>query len=189
MAVFICLTETAFANGQNVERVGEIKEKIGVVIVDGEQFKNKSYYRLASEIPNCEGKSFMVDCGDEIQAKYSQFCNSKGISDQNIPKVENLTEFVEKYDYKFVVYITIPKADRMEWTNKGERYGYGRPYAKVTMQVDGYLCDRSNLVSIYSTIKEHTSADDIGRDYRVRASTGAFKSCCREISKAFNGEM
>ena len=170
---FVVTTEAAVVNSV---------KNIGIVIVGSEDFQSEKYFNAARDIVKPLNDGMSIEVGELMQSKYRKYCEEKGISSAT-PELSDLTAFAEQNDFDRVLCLVVEKPTQDEF-NRWD----GSFVVRISLQVNAYLCNKTELIKTHSTGKKKESEFNLLlRSPEVRARIGAFKLCANDIGKAMKG--
>lgn len=168
LAVLVILTSSAFAASNNV----------GVVVIGGAEFKTPEFYKIIqNEFNPKSGAKFVVN-GD-LQNKYQKFLINSDLVGNNTPRRQDFVDFTAMSGYSKILFIVIPDSAADHQNNPKTRQK-----DRISVQVDGYLCNNLNVVEV-ATASQHSNS----KTSDLRARRGAFKKCLEDLAKTLNRAM
>ena len=173
-----------------VESMSKSKN-IGIVIIGNNDVKSEKYFQRSAAIFDVEkNPNVSVEVGESIQQKYYDYCKDKEINENEAPKLENLLEFTAQNNFDRMLCLVIKNPEVSKSQN--ESYlGFGRVGLKefftISMTVNAYLCDQTQILKAHSVTKQKTQDDKHSHDPEAKAKRGAFTLCINDIGKAIKG--
>lgn len=161
------MTGTAFAAERNYQSVG-------VVIVGGAEFKTGDFYDAAkSQFKPISGAKIVV--GNDMQTRYKKYWLNRGYIGEQSPQKSDLIAFATMSGCDKVICLIV--TDTVDTQNSSTH----RQKTRVSVQVDAYLCTRTDVVDVFSA-----SDDEDSKGSPLRARRSAFNKCLKEIGKSLN---
>ena len=170
-AVLIIFSENVFA-------ANDYSRSVGVVVIGSAEFKTPDFYKaVKNEFSPKSGAKFVV--GGDLQNKYQKFLINRDLVGNNIPRRQDLIDFTASSGYGKVLFIVIPDSSKDHQNNANHRQKN-----RVSVQVDGYLCNHSSVIEAATASHESNS-----KTSDLRARRGAFKKCLDDLAKNLNRAM
>lgn len=171
LAILFIISGSAFA-------ANNLLRSVGVVVIGGAEFKTPEFYKIIKkEFDPKSGAKFVVS-GD-LQNKYQKFLINRNLVGNNIPRREDLIDFTAASGYGKILFIVIPNS-----TADHQNNSYSRQKDRISVQVDGYLCNNLSVVEV-ATSSQHSNS----KTSDLRARRGAFRKCLEDLSKTLNRAM
>ena len=165
--IFSLVSCTAFA-------AQEVKPNIGVLVIGSAEYKTPDYYKtIKNSVQDKTG--FVADVGEDFQKKYQKFMIEKYDIGKHTPTKSDLVNFTANSGYRRVIVLVID--ENIDTQNNA----LSRQKNRITVQIDAYLCSRSDIVDIANTSREDNSKTSI-----LRARRGAFQKSLNDALKALN---
>ncbi|MBE8955614.1 MAG: hypothetical protein SR2Q5_08160 [Quinella sp. 2Q5] len=166
VAIFFALTGTAFA-----------AEGVGAVIIGGAEFKTSDFYEVVRSEFKPDGGTKVI-AGDELQTLYKRYWLKRGYIGEQPPQKEDLVSFAQMSGCDKIIFLMV--TDTVDTQNSSNH----RQKTRISVQVDAYLCTRTDVVDVFSA-----SDDEDSKGSPLRARRGAFRKCLRSIGKSLNREI
>ena len=161
LAMFTCTTFAA-----------QVQSTIGFVIISGAEFKTADYYKMIqSEFKSKSGAKFQF--GNELQSKYQRYLLENDLVGNTIPRKQNLIDFTARSSCDKILFLFVDS------TTDHQNNAKSRQKDRLTVQIDGYLCDKFSVREVVTSAQESNS-----KTSDLRARREAFKKCLKEISKS-----
>lgn len=163
LAVFI--SAVSISSAQNT------KTTLGFVLIGGAEFKTEDFYKA---IPQNFKKpsNYSFQSFEETQNKFQKFLFENNLLDEKVPRKELLLNFVAESGCDRILYLVV------DATTDHQNNAKSRQKDRVSVQIDGYLCDRYQVITAASNAQKNDS-----KTSDLRARRGAFKKCLTEIAK------
>ncbi len=169
-AIFFVLTGTAFA--------AQSFKSVGVVIVGGAEFKTSDYYKtVKNEIKPSSGAKIVY--GNDLQTLYKKYWLERGFIGEQMPQKEDLISFTNMSGCDKIICLIVSDSVVDKHNSSGHR-----EKVRVSVQLDAYICTKTDVLDVLSANEEDTSK---GSDLRARR--GAFQKCLKEIGKTLNAKL
>ena len=174
------------ADGVNIKNQGK---HIAIVILSDE-FQKDKHYSYAKEIPESNPQN-IVEIGRDTQEKYACYCLNNGLDMEAVPKLNDLTSFAEEENFDRLLFLVVKKPN-VEISHVNAYTGVGNSIvkkARVSLQVDAFLCDKTKLLKTFSVTKKRSSQEGAfdNKNPEARAKSSAFKLCTKAIGEAMKG--
>ncbi|MBR4904161.1 MAG: hypothetical protein IKZ53_05780 [Selenomonadaceae bacterium] len=169
-AIFFVLTNTAFA--------AQSFKNVGVIIVGGAEFKTSDYYKIIkSEVKPISGSKIVF--GNDLQTLYKKYWLQQGYIGEQVPQKDDLINFTNMSGCDKIICLIVADSvvDKHNSSNHREK-------SRVSVQLDAYICTKTEVVDVLAATNEQTSK---GSDLRARR--GAFQKCLKEIGKTLNDRI
>ena len=169
-AICFALTSSAFA--------AKVAPTVGVVIIGGVEFKTDDYYQIV--LKNFKPKSgATIETGNDLQTRYKKYWLQRGFIGDQPPQTEDLINFAQQSGLKKIVYVIVSDTivDKHNSSNHREK-------ARVSVQLDAYLCTPTEVVDLFAASNEQNS-----KGSTLRARRGAFDKCLKEICATLNESL
>ena len=168
--IFFVLTGTALA--------AQSFKNVGVIVVGGAEFKTSDYYKIIqNEIKPISGAKIVY--GNDLQTLYKKYWLQQGSIGEQVPQKEDLINFTNMSGCDKVICLIVADAVVDKHNSSGHR-----EKSRVSVQLDAYICTKTDVVDVLSASDEQTSK---GSDLRARR--GAFQKCLKEIGKTLNAKI
>ena len=150
---------------------------VGVVIVGGAEFKTNDFYGVVKDrFKPLSGAKIVI--GNDIQTLYKKYWLNRGYIGEQPPQKNDLIEFAAMSGCdKIICLIVNDTVDKQNSSNHRQK-------SRVSVQVDAYLCTKTDVVDVFSA-----SDDEDSKGSPLRARRGAFDKCLKEIGKSINREI
>ncbi len=148
--------------------------KVGVVIIGGTEFKTEDYYRRVEKIFSAPKGPF-CRVGKDMQTKYQKFLLNNDIIGETTIRRQNLVGFVKESGCQKILFLVVEENIDSQ-NNSG-----GRQKNRITVQVDGYLCNDMSVLEVTTSSQDFKS-----KTSNLRARRGAFEKCLEEIAPTIN---
>ncbi len=166
--IFSLISCTAFAATQ------EVKPNIGVLVIGSAEFKTPDYYKMIkSSVLSKSG--LIADVGEDFQKKYQKFMVEKYDIGKHTPTKSDLVNFTANSGYRKLLVIVVD--ENLDTQNNAD----SRQKNRIAIQLDVYLCNRSEILDIANASREDDSKASI-----MRARKGAFQKSLNAALKALN---
>ena len=145
-------------------------ERTGILIIAPVEFKSQDFIKLATDV---FGKNYDISQG--TQDAWATYCWDKGLPDTDaLPTKETLADFAATTNYDKIIFVIFKDAAKTE-----DYYSYRSVLGArvVIMKHDG------DTLKVF----EETYTDTSKRS-EIRASRGAFKGLCKQISNRLGGK-
>ena len=159
-------------------------ERTGILIIAPVEFKSQDFIQIATET---FGKNYDISKG--TQDDWATYCWDKGLTDTDaLPTKETLADFAATTNYDKIIFIIFKDANKTE-----EDLGYSRgPFWSISHDVRYRTAVGARVVIMThegQTLKvfDETHTDD-SKSSDLRASRGAFKGLCKQISDRLGGK-
>ena len=158
-------------------------ERTGILIIAPTEFKTQEFLKIATET---FGKDYNISQG--TQDAWATYCWDNGFVDNDpMTKKETLADFASTTTFDKIIFVIFKDVDKT-YLDRGASVFFG----SVTRRIR-YRTDISARIVIMShdgetlRVFEETNTDDAkGSD--LRASRGAFKGLCKQISDRLSGK-
>ena len=169
-AIIFALTGTVSAASSS-----QYLNNVGVIIIGGAEFKTEDFYKaVQNEIKPSSGAKLIV--GNDLQTRYKKYWLNRGYIGEQTPQKSDLIGFTAMSGCNKVVCLIVSDSV-VDKHNNAKR----REKDRVSLQLDAYLCTRTNVVDLFAATCEENS-----KTSSLRARRGAFKKCLEQISKSLN---
>ena len=170
-AIFVIISGSALAADNHFESVG-------AVVIGNAEFKTPDFYKaIKNKFDPKSGAKFVV--GGDLQNKYQKFLINRDIVGNNIPRKQDLVDFTASSGYGKILFIVIEDSTADHQNNANHRQKN-----RISVQVDGYICNSSGIVEVATATYESNS-----KTSDLRARRGAFKKCLEDLAKSLNRAM
>ena len=168
-AIVLLLTSAANAAPSN--------SRVGALIIGEADFKTGDFFEIVrSEFKPSGGAKIIV--GNEMQTRYKKYWLDRGSIGEQTPTKDDLIDFAAMSGCDRIVCLIV--SETLDTQNSGKH----RQKSRVSVQVDAYLCTRTDVVDVFSA-----SDDEDSKGSPLRARRGAFRKCLREIGKSLNSRI
>ena len=153
-------------------------KRMGILLIGGAEFKTPEYYDIAKKAIQSKSRS-KCEAGNAVQSKYNAYWLEKGFVGEQIPQRQDLIDFTAGSGYGKVLCLVISNStvDRHNSAKHREK-------DRVSVQVDAYLCSRTNVLNVYTA-----SHEEVSKGSSLRARRAAFEKCIKEIADAMKGTL
>lgn len=162
----------------SVNAATNFQKAVGVVVIGGAEFKTPDYYKFIEKSFNAKSGA-KIYIGGELQNKYQKFLLNRDLVGNEIPRKQDLIDFTAVSGYGKILFIVVSDS-AIDHQNNAKR----RQKDRISLQVDGYLCNNFSVIEVATTSQESKS-----KTSDLRARRGAFKKCLEDISKSLNRAM
>jgi len=159
-------------------------ERTGILIIAPTEFKSQDFMKIATET---FGKNYTLS--QNTQDAWATYCWDKGLTDSDVlPTKATLVDFASTTTYDKIIFIIFKDVDKTE-----EDLGYSRGlFGAVSHDIRYRTAIGARIVIMThdgETMKvfEETHTDASGSS-DLRASRGAFKGLCKQISDRRSGK-
>ncbi len=154
-------------------------QSIGVVLIGPPDFKSQEFYDcIADGLMSETDNRYSLVLGNDTQNKYMEYWFNQGFLEDQIPKKDDLLNFVGFSGYDKILFLMIddPVTEKHSRSGGSLFFPITITQVRTSITINSFLCSKDTIIKTFSVTKQDDSEWS-----DMRAKKGAMEKCAKDI--------